>query len=420
MKQTLLLFTLFLAFFSAAAQNTDFSTFRSVVIPYNAEWEVTKPEAAVYKRVAFFPDSLGSLQNLKRPEFNFAVTDYYADGVMMTKGFYQDGKKWGDWTFYYPNGQLDCKGRFDGWSHVGVWEFWWPDGKPLMVVEFTTKVAKLQSFWNENGEQTVVDGNGMYTAITQDENGQQMLLKGAYKNGLQYGEWSYGPLGGEPMALQTFGEEGRMLQGVLLSNGKAKEKYTFGNRMAVSPEPRHLVKMESWHPDKKFYDQQYPVVADVFKCEVIKVEVDKNAKSTAKHYYKIMQRFESGTDTLEFGVPVMLPVFKRGMQNYIASNLKYPEHMKNKNPQGLIVVNFTVDAAGKVKNPTILKSLDADLDGAVLAMVAKMPDWQPGTSNGKPVDVLMSIPIRIKGRSFMSEMQENRQMFNDGRIYKPY
>ncbi|PKV66828.1 energy transducer TonB [Pontibacter ramchanderi] len=406
-----LLFIIACSFVQASfAQNTDPATYQPIVIPYNAKWEVTKSEAAVYRRLAYFPDSLRNLRDLKYPPFNYTVTDYYADGTVKAKGHYQDGKMWATWTFYYPNGQLDCKGKYDGFKLTGTWEFWWPDGKPLMVAEYDGYSKRVLSFWNHEGEQTVRDGNGIYIAITLDESGARMVKTGTYKDGYQAGEWTYGPEGGDPVVRQFFGEEGLPRGGVVYDNGKVKSKYTFGNKLPVEPEPEkeHAQNPTWWRPDPAYYEKNYPVVADVFNCQVEKVELDKKVKATAKHYYKIMQPFATGgIDTLEFGIPLVLPVFKKGLQSHLNTYLKLPNHLANLNLQGVVVAIYTVDAQGKVKNPSIIKSLDPALDEAVIKMLNKMPDWQPGTRNGKPVDIVMTLPIRMKGRAFMAEREEN-------------
>ncbi|MFD2246305.1 energy transducer TonB [Pontibacter ruber] len=412
-------FLLFLFFISQSsfAQLNGYESYKPVLITYNAKWEITKPEAAVYKRVAYFPDSLRSIENLSRPLFNGKVKDYYANNVVLAEGAYAQGKKWGTWSFYYPNGQLDCRGRFDGRNHVEQWEFWWPDGKPLMVVDFEEKNNRLLSFWNEKGEQTIKDGNGIYTAVTLGEKGQKMIMQGLYKDGLQAGEWTYGPVGGEVQARQTFNEAGIMVEGTIYEQGKKKERYTFGNRFVVEPEPKHLTNMEAWHPDRAYYQQGYPVIADIIKSEVQKVEVDKKLKTTTKHYYKIVQKFEAGADTLEYGLPTIQPVFKRNMESYIQANLKFPERLGNQKLEGTVVVSFTVDAHGKAVKPSIMKGLDPILDENVLKMIHKMPAWDPATYKGKPVEARVVIPIRVKNHYFMPEQEDE---FNAQRYqYRP-
>ncbi len=61
-----------------------------------------------------------------------------------------------------------------------------------------------------------------------------------------------------------------------------------------------------------------------------------------------------------------------------------------------IVVKFTVDKEGKVKNPHLVKSSNSAFDNEVLRVVSLMPDWIPGSLDGKNVDSEFSLPIRIR------------------------
>lgn len=78
---------------------------------------------------------------------------------------------------------------------------------------------------------------------------------------------------------------------------------------------------------------------------------------------------------------------------HIQSNLIYPDSAKNLGAQGPVVVEFIVDATGKVTNPVIMKSLGYGCDEEALRIISLMPAWQPGMQDGKPVAVRMVIPI---------------------------
>jgi antitoxin component YwqK of YwqJK toxin-antitoxin module len=408
MKHFLLLTALSLFLLQGYAQQLDFASYRSVVIPYNAKWEVTKPEAAVYRRQTFLPDSLSNLRSIGSPEFNHPIKDYYADGTLRTRGFYKNGQRWATWSFYYPNGQLECEGVYDGWSPTGTWKFWLPDGKPLLVADYEQFEPSIVSFWTQEGEQTVTDGNGRYRFVSLDEEGVLMVMAGDIKGGKQSGEWTYGVMGGEVLVRETYNDTGKLQQGILYKGGKAKEKYTHRHRLRVNFEPQDVLIPEEWRPDPAYYEKNYPVVADLFKAEVRRVEVSKNVKTSVKHYYNIIQRFENGVDTLQYGAPFLPPVLKGSIQTYINNHFRFPAHLQNHSSlQGLVVASFTIDEQGIVSKPVITRSLESSLDDEVLRMISKMPKWQPGTVNGKPVKTTITLPIRIDGRVLVSEHSDS-------------
>jgi len=61
---------------------------------------------------------------------------------------------------------------------------------------------------------------------------------------------------------------------------------------------------------------------------------------------------------------------------------------------GKVLVQFTVDATGVVKDAHIERGLDsAACNEAVLAAVLKLPAFSPGVQNGHKVAVFLTVPI---------------------------
>lgn len=90
------------------------------------------------------------------------------------------------------------------------------------------------------------------------------------------------------------------------------------------------------------------------------------------------------------------PEFKGGMQElytFVGNNLKYPEEAMMENIQGYVSVNFTIDTNGKVQNVNIPKGVSPSLDKETIRIFSLMPDWTPGTINGKKVAVEYSTAL---------------------------
>ncbi len=93
------------------------------------------------------------------------------------------------------------------------------------------------------------------------------------------------------------------------------------------------------------------------------------------------------------------PVFEGGskaLKEYTYFNLKYPERMKKAGIQGTVVLQCTVDKNGKIIPKKVLKSVHSDLDAAAINFVKNMPNWIPATINGKPVGVMMTLPVTFQ------------------------
>jgi len=103
----------------------------------------------------------------------------------------------------------------------------------------------------------------------------------------------------------------------------------------------------------------------------------------------------------------VLPTFPGGedaMERYLRFNLKYPKEDQENKQEGKVKVRFLVDKTGKLKNIEVVSGISKSLDAEAVRVISKMPAWNPGTQNGKPVPVYFTIPIIFK----MKESDEIR------------
>jgi TonB family protein len=91
------------------------------------------------------------------------------------------------------------------------------------------------------------------------------------------------------------------------------------------------------------------------------------------------------------------PSFKGGndaMIKYLATNLKYPENLRE-DMHGKVMVNFTISREGHIINIYVSTSLNKDLDNEALRVVAAMPDWDPGIQFNRPINVHYLMPFKF-------------------------
>lgn len=96
---------------------------------------------------------------------------------------------------------------------------------------------------------------------------------------------------------------------------------------------------------------------------------------------------------------VKAPTFVGGnhaLQLFIGANVKYPKNITDKDIAGTVLVKFTVDSVGAVKNVRIAKHVHFDFDEEALRVVSMLPDWNPATMDGRPIEMDMMIPIVFK------------------------
>lgn len=80
---------------------------------------------------------------------------------------------------------------------------------------------------------------------------------------------------------------------------------------------------------------------------------------------------------------------------FVADHLHYPNNEIC--AQGRVVVQFTVDSLGKVCKPRIAKSnLPEEFNEEAIRVINLLPDFSPGTSNGRPINTIYTLPIKFK------------------------
>ena len=119
--------------------------------------------------------------------------EYVLDSKFTTNGL-QVLKANGHFESYYENGNKESEGEtVNGKKTNGIWTYYYENGKKKSEEKlssgtyFSDKTENLIiSYWDHNGEQTVIDGNGF--AEYRDKEG--LIEKGSYKKGLKNGLWT--------------------------------------------------------------------------------------------------------------------------------------------------------------------------------------------------------------------------------------
>ena len=78
---------------------------------------------------------------------------------------------------------------------------------------------------------------------------------------------------------------------------------------------------------------------------------------------------------------------------HLSKNIRYPAEAHTNNIQGRVVVSVIINTEGKVTNAKIVQGVAPSLDAEALRVTGTMPDWIPGTKDGKPVNVKYTFPV---------------------------
>lgn len=94
-----------------------------------------------------------------------------------------------------------------------------------------------------------------------------------------------------------------------------------------------------------------------------------------------------------------MPSFPGGasaLMKYLADNVKYPVEAQKAKVEGRVIVQFVVEKDGTVTNAEVVSAASEMLYPEALRVVNAMPQWKPGTQNGKPVRVQFTLPIMFR------------------------
>ena len=91
------------------------------------------------------------------------------------------------------------------------------------------------------------------------------------------------------------------------------------------------------------------------------------------------------------------PGGQEALMNFMMENVKYPSSAKKAGVEGKVMVSFIVAKSGEVTSVSVMNpEVDGDLQKEALRVVKKMPNWTPGTIEGKATNAKMVLPIMFK------------------------
>ncbi|RMG21952.1 MAG: energy transducer TonB [Bacteroidetes bacterium] len=115
-------------------------------------------------------------------------------------------------------------------------------------------------------------------------------------------------------------------------------------------------------------------------------------------------RLPAQTDPLaiaDMRIPLTLveemPLFPGGTQALRHYLRKRTRPIRKLPLRGTVMLRFVVNARGKVQQAEVLQGLHARYDQRALRILRRMPRWQPGRHNGRPVPVQLYLPVVFAG-----------------------
>ncbi len=86
------------------------------------------------------------------------------------------------------------------------------------------------------------------------------------------------------------------------------------------------------------------------------------------------------------------------MMKFLSINFQYPQIDMENGVEGRVFASFVVEKDGSISTIKVLRGVSETLDAEAVRVIKLMPNWKPGTQNGKLVRVKYTIPITAKLR----------------------
>jgi protein TonB len=108
--------------------------------------------------------------------------------------------------------------------------------------------------------------------------------------------------------------------------------------------------------------------------------------------------------------PDRAPVYPGGEQAlgmFFLEHLNYPEAARAKGLNGKVLVTATVNADGTISHPVVALSLSPECDAEALRVVPLLAGWQPAMRRGRPLAVLIQLPVPFGTADMMTVTQSD-------------
>ena len=137
--------------------------------------------------------------------------------------------------------------------------------------------------------------------------------------------------------------------------------------------------------------------AEAVRAEIEKIVADE-AAGAAESVEEMLSKNPDAV--IPFQLVENKPAFEGGDANdftkWVNSHIDYPQAAIDEHLEGRVVLGFTVDKDGTVKDVKVLRGVNEVLDNEAVRVVSSSPKWEAASQNGNPVAVNYTFPVIFK------------------------
>jgi len=165
-------------------------------------------------------------------------------------------------------------------------------------------------------------------------------------------------------------------------------------RAALQPQPEHA---------------EIPVIVDSVKDEPVQKPTENPPDETVENTTKndslqagkgpSGQGSGTGDPNALYTLIDVYPRFPGGDEArlyFLRQNIRYPEQAVKSGVQGVVLLVFIIEVDGSVSHIEVKKGIGGGCDEEASRVAVSMPKWEPGKRSGRPVRVMVQMPIVFK------------------------
>jgi antitoxin component YwqK of YwqJK toxin-antitoxin module len=248
----------------------------------------------------------------------YLIKDFYNTGVLQMEGMSKakdDVLEEGEFIYYYENGNKKATTNYIKSLPNGKTSEWYEnankklEGEYIQNEEIIIPQLKINQFWDTNGAQKVMDGNGFFESNTKFSS-----EKGEIKNGFKEGFWE----GKEnKISYKETYENGKLISGVSINESLKSHTY---NELQVNPIPEKGMQDFYNYIGTNFYYTQESIKNNILGKILIKFEVDKKGKIIKT---KIIKGLGYGLDEVAIRLLLRYGDWKPGKQRGVETSCSF-------------------------------------------------------------------------------------------------
>lgn len=262
------------------------------------------------------------------------------------------------------------------------------DGK-YVYRQYYPETGTLIKYW-ESDFRSFSSLDGKHASYTDSG---LLLEEGFHKDGYKHGEWKFYWANTDMLMEEISYNNGsvRQYKSYYESTGKLM-KYIGSETNSYNSQSNDVIYKTT------VYDSTgtYPISESIH----LNGEVKTNLSRDNDYYHQAGEKIGGVYTDPSF---ISLPEFwcktnfyktKDGIDRYISNKLKTPKSAKKNFIHGNVAVYVVVDEEGNISDMECISCISDSLKNASFTLIEKMPQWCPGTKNGKAVKTRLKLILR--------------------------